>query len=112
MIGAGHMGRFHAEKFSRLPGVELAAVVDPDPARAPDVLSLSPAFLAVAIAGVALTVLGMSLVGVLADRRLALRTSRFEEIISQLSLARQQVDVLRQQRERLLHVHVPAREQR
>jgi predicted dehydrogenase len=34
VIGAGHMGRFHAEKFSRLPGVELAAVVDPDPARA------------------------------------------------------------------------------
>jgi predicted dehydrogenase len=28
------MGRFHAEKFARLPGVELAAVVDPDPARA------------------------------------------------------------------------------
>ena len=28
------MGRFHAEKFSRLPGVELAAVVDPDPSRA------------------------------------------------------------------------------
>ena len=27
------MGRYHAEKFSRLPGVELAAVVDPDPAR-------------------------------------------------------------------------------
>jgi predicted dehydrogenase len=34
VIGAGHMGRFHAEKFSRVPGVELAAVVDPDPARA------------------------------------------------------------------------------
>ena len=34
VIGAGHMGRFHAEKFARLPGVELAAVVDPDPARA------------------------------------------------------------------------------
>jgi predicted dehydrogenase len=33
VIGAGHMGRFHAEKFSRLPGVELS-VVDPDPARA------------------------------------------------------------------------------
>ncbi|HEX6155078.1 MAG TPA: Gfo/Idh/MocA family oxidoreductase [Burkholderiales bacterium] len=33
-MGAGHMGRYHAEKFSRLPGVELAAVVDPDPARA------------------------------------------------------------------------------
>lgn len=33
VIGAGHMGRFHAEKFARLPGVEVA-VVDPDPARA------------------------------------------------------------------------------
>ena len=28
------MGRFHAEKLARLPGVELAALVDPDPARA------------------------------------------------------------------------------
>ena len=28
------MGRYHAEKFARLPGVELAAVVDPDPSRA------------------------------------------------------------------------------
>jgi predicted dehydrogenase len=27
------MGRYHAEKFSRLPGVELAALVDTDPAR-------------------------------------------------------------------------------
>ena len=34
VIGAGHMGRFHAEKFSRVPGVELAAVVDRDAARA------------------------------------------------------------------------------
>ena len=34
VIGAGHMGRFHAEKFARLPGVQVA-VVDPDPARAP-----------------------------------------------------------------------------
>ncbi len=34
VIGAGHMGRYHAEKFARLPGVELAALVDPDPARA------------------------------------------------------------------------------
>ena len=33
VIGAGHMGRFHAEKFARLPGVQVA-VVDPDPARA------------------------------------------------------------------------------
>ena len=35
VIGAGHMGRYHAEKFARLPGVELAALVDRDPARAP-----------------------------------------------------------------------------
>jgi predicted dehydrogenase len=35
VIGAGHMGRYHAEKFARVPGVELAAVVDTDPARAP-----------------------------------------------------------------------------
>ena len=34
VIGAGHMGRYHAEKFARLPGVELAAVVDPDPKKA------------------------------------------------------------------------------
>ena len=34
VIGAGHMGRYHADKFARLPGVELAAVVDRDPARA------------------------------------------------------------------------------
>jgi predicted dehydrogenase len=35
VIGAGHMGRYHADKFARLPGVDLAAVVDRDPARAP-----------------------------------------------------------------------------
>jgi len=69
-----------------------AVQIVPDPTRAPDTLSLSPAFLALAIAGVALSVLGMSLIGVLADRRLASRTRKFEEIISQLSLAQQQVE--------------------
>ncbi|MBW8853650.1 MAG: EAL domain-containing protein, partial [Bradyrhizobium sp.] len=69
-----------------------AAQIVPDPSLASDTLSLSPGFLAVAIAGVALSVLGMSFVGVLADRRLATRTSRFEEVITQLSLARQQVE--------------------
>jgi predicted dehydrogenase len=34
VIGAGHMGRLHAEKFSRCEGAELVAVVDPDAARA------------------------------------------------------------------------------
>ena len=69
-----------------------AVVIIPDPTRGPDALSLSPALLALAIAGVALSVLGMSLVGVLADRRLATRTRKFEEIINQLSLARQQIE--------------------
>ncbi|GMP05615.1 EAL domain-containing protein [Bradyrhizobium sp. TM239] len=69
-----------------------AVQIVPDPTLANDTLSLSPTFLAVAIAGVALSVLGMSFVGVLADRRLATRTSRFEEIIRELSRARQQVE--------------------
>ncbi len=87
--------------FTAMGAVEII----PDPLLAPEAMSLSPAFLAIVIAGVALSVLGMSLVGVLADRRLALRTRRFEEIISQLSLARQQVEAsqkeLEEQRLRL-----------
>ncbi|WP_028133414.1 bifunctional diguanylate cyclase/phosphodiesterase [Bradyrhizobium japonicum] len=69
-----------------------AVHITPDPTRATSTLSLSPAVLALAIAGVALSVLGTSLIGVLADRRLASRTARFEEIISQLSVARQQLE--------------------
>lgn len=69
-----------------------AVQITPDPTLATDTLSLSPAFLALAIAGVASSVLGMSLIGVLADRRLATRTASFEEIISQLSIARQQLE--------------------
>ena len=69
-----------------------AVGIVPDPSLASDKLTLSPAVLALAIAGVALSVLGMSLVGVLADRRLAARTHRFEEIISRLSQAQQQVE--------------------
>jgi predicted dehydrogenase len=34
VIGAGHMGRYHAEKFAAVPGVQLVAVVDADAARA------------------------------------------------------------------------------
>jgi diguanylate cyclase (GGDEF)-like protein len=69
-----------------------AVEIVPDLTRAPDALSLSPAVLALTIAGVALSVLGMSFVGVLADRRLASRTDKFEEIISELSRAQQQVE--------------------
>lgn len=69
-----------------------AVLIVPDPTQMSDALSLSPAVLALAIAGVALSVLGMSFIGVLADRRLAIRTRTFEDIISQLSDARQQVE--------------------
>ena len=34
VFGAGHFGRYHAQKYAALPGVELVAVVDPDLARA------------------------------------------------------------------------------
>jgi diguanylate cyclase (GGDEF)-like protein len=87
--------------FTAMGAIEIVL----DPTRAPDTLFLSPSFLALVIAGVALSVLGMSLVGVLADRRLANRTNTFEEIISQLSCAQQQVEgsqrELREQKLRL-----------
>lgn len=31
VVGAGYLGRFHAQKYAGLPGVRLAAVVDADP---------------------------------------------------------------------------------
>lgn len=34
VIGAGHMGRYHAEKLAATPGARLAAIVDPDAAQA------------------------------------------------------------------------------
>lgn len=37
VIGAGYLGRFHAEKYAALPEVELVAVVDLDPARAAEI---------------------------------------------------------------------------
>jgi diguanylate cyclase (GGDEF)-like protein len=74
--------------FTAMGAVEIV----PDPTRIPDMLSLSPAVLALAIAGLALSVCGMSFVGVLADRHLANRTRKFEEIIDQLSQAQQQVE--------------------
>ncbi len=37
VIGTGHLGRFHAEKYAALPGCELVAVVDPDTERAGEI---------------------------------------------------------------------------
>jgi predicted dehydrogenase len=34
VVGVGHLGRFHAEKYAALPGVRLVGVVDRDAARA------------------------------------------------------------------------------
>jgi predicted dehydrogenase len=34
VIGAGYLGRFHAQKYRQIPGVTLVAVVDADPERA------------------------------------------------------------------------------
>jgi len=37
VIGVGYLGQFHAEKYTKLDGVELAGVVDPDRNRASEV---------------------------------------------------------------------------
>ena len=37
VVGVGHLGRFHAEKYAALPGVTLVGIVDRDPARAREV---------------------------------------------------------------------------
>jgi predicted dehydrogenase len=37
VVGVGHLGRFHAEKYAALDGVRLVGVVDRDPARAREV---------------------------------------------------------------------------
>jgi diguanylate cyclase (GGDEF)-like protein len=79
--------------FTAMGAVEFV----PDPTRVSDAVSLSPAVLALAIAGVALSVLGMSFVGVLADRRLANRTHKFETIIKQLSEAQHDVEISQQE---------------
>jgi len=34
VVGTGYLGRFHAEKYAAMPGVELVAVADRDPERA------------------------------------------------------------------------------
>jgi len=40
VIGAGHFGRFHANKIAELPGANLIAIADTDPARAKEIADL------------------------------------------------------------------------
>ena len=62
-----------AHHFTAMGAVE----VIPDPTRAIAALSLSPTALAFAIAGAAMSVLGVSIVGALSDRRLAAHSDQF-----------------------------------
>ncbi len=40
VVGVGHLGRFHAEKYARIPEARLVAVVDLDETRAKEIASL------------------------------------------------------------------------
>jgi predicted dehydrogenase len=40
VIGVGHLGRFHAKKFTEIPEVELFAIVDINPERIKETLNL------------------------------------------------------------------------
>ena len=42
VVGVGYLGRFHAEKYAAAPDVDLAAVVDSDPARAAEAARAPP----------------------------------------------------------------------
>jgi signal transduction histidine kinase/DNA-binding NarL/FixJ family response regulator/HPt (histidine-containing phosphotransfer) domain-containing protein len=68
-----------------------AAEIVADPARMIAVHSLSTTALAVAVAGAAVTILGMCLIGAIADRRLAARTEEFGVQMGELARDRQRI---------------------
>jgi diguanylate cyclase (GGDEF)-like protein len=76
-----------------------AVVIVADPTRMIDAFSMSPTALAAAIAGVAVAVLGMCLIGAVSDRRLAARTDDFARDRAQL--IEQSEEMLREQHLRL-----------
>jgi len=43
VIGVGYLGKFHAQKYARLEGVEFVGVVDVDPAQAAKVAATADA---------------------------------------------------------------------
>jgi diguanylate cyclase (GGDEF)-like protein len=76
-----------------------AVVIVADPARSIDAFSMSPTALALAIAGVAVAVLGMSLMGAVSDRRLAVTSDNFAR--DRRQLIEQSEEMLREQHLRL-----------
>ena len=62
-----------------------AAEVIPDPTRAADQFSMSPAMLAIAIANAALAILGLSFAGALADRRLKEKGQQMATAVNNMS---------------------------
>src|SRR5262249_5490237 len=81
--------------FTAMGAVEIIA----DPTRLISPFSLSPASLALAVAGVAVGILSMSLLGAATDRRLAQRTAQFARVRRQL--IEQSEEKLREQNTRL-----------
>ena len=39
VIGAGYLGRYHAQKYAAMPGVDLVGVVDIEEAKAREILA-------------------------------------------------------------------------
>ena len=66
--------------FTAMGAVEII----PDPTRAFTVFSMSPTALAVGVAGVAVAVLGMTLVGAIADRRLSERDRQLDTAVNNM----------------------------
>ena len=77
--------------------VALAGVVCFIASVAADAWSLSPAVPALVIAGVAFSMLGMSIVAAFGDRHLTTRAKQFAEITGQLSSAQQQATLAKQE---------------
>jgi diguanylate cyclase (GGDEF)-like protein len=76
-----------------------AVVIVADPARSIDAFSMSPTALALAIAGVAVAILSMSLMGAVSDRRLAVTSDNFAR--DRRQLIEQSQEMLREQHLRL-----------
>jgi NO-binding membrane sensor protein with MHYT domain/nitrogen-specific signal transduction histidine kinase len=85
--------------FTAMGAVEIV----PDPTRAIAAYSLSPPTLAIAVAAAAVAVLGMSLIGAIADRRLAARTTEFDQQIGELARDRQRI--IQQSKEELARLN-------